>query len=155
MVEFNHRLLITLHFLTVELSLGVAGFFGSLLVWTIAATTGWILQLVAVVLALACWLLLVCMQKGGAVVWENDKVEKRGDFVVRAYSYYFVASFILHAILLARWAIFAGKFNVDPINETTNVGAFVVQTDSQLLMVVTAFVMLFFWLNGIRTLAKK
>lgn len=155
MVELSIRLLITLHFVVAELSLGVAGFFGSLLVWTLAATTGWVVQLVAVILALALWMVVICMQKGGAVVWENDKVEKRGQMVVCAFTHYFVASFVLHAVLLARWAIFAGKFNVDPINETTNVGAFVVQTDSHLLMLVAFFIMFFFWLNALRTLAKK
>jgi len=153
--------LIVLHFVFIELSLGVIGFLGVLLVLALNSTTGIVLNAVAFVVSLALWLLTVCCANrvaGGDNDWccLGEDPEARGAAVLNSRVVYFFNGTVAHLISLLAWIVYAIKFGaLDPVNETTNVGAFVVRTLLHLLMLVVFLAMFATLITELRRVSRR
>ena len=151
-------LLLCLHFLFVELTLGVLGFLGTLEVVSLNSATGTTLQAVAFALALLFWLLLVCCGRDNATLTTcfGDEPEKRGAGILQARVLYFFACLGFHFVGLIAWIVYAIKFGaLDPINETTNVGAFIVRGRLHLVMLVSFLAIFAVLIVDMRTLKRS
>lgn len=152
MSEFRFGLLLTLHFVFVELALGVIGFLGLIQVLALNAAAGITFQAIAFLLAFILWCWYVCCGRTAA----SADPSLRGQSIMSVKTVYFLMSAVLHFIALCAWIGYAIQFEgADPINETTNVGAFLTRTLLHFLMLIEFFAIVAVLVSDIRSLQRR
>lgn len=152
MSEVRLGLALNLHFVFVELTLGVIGFLGLIQVLSLNSAAGITLQAVAFAIAVACWLWLVCSGRSPT----SSDPSLRGQSIVSVKTVYFCVCAVLHFIALGAWIGYAVQFDgLDPINETTNVGAFLTRTLLHFLMLIELFAIVAVLVGDMRALQRR